>query len=155
MSGTIPDDVNAILTKLRILSKIDPGKKINIGPMTFTDSSSWSGAFMRRLTGEGRKALMLQLNQIIRQAILVINEYRHTPYRTLIVNHLAQAKLGIQNLSITYQSDPLILKQIASSIDTINLQLNISLQQFQFLRSPSPILVPPPLLSSPLLSSPL
>lgn len=123
VTNSIPATLNDLLVKLKILSMIERGKKINTGTMTFTDSSSWVGAFSRSLTGEGRKGLMVHLNQIVQQAINAINEYQNTEFCALVVNHLAQAKIGIQNLTTTYQSDPNVVAQIEVCVSNIDLQL--------------------------------
>lgn len=123
VTNSIPATLNDLLVKLRILSMIERGKKINMGTMTFTDSSSWMGAIERSLSGEGRKGLMVHLNQIVQQAINAINEYQKTEFCGIIVNNLAEAKIGIQNLTTTYQSDPSIVAQIEVCISNINLQL--------------------------------
>ena len=124
VTNSIPATLNDLLVKLRILSMIERGKKINMGTMTFTDSSSWMGAIGRSLTGEGRKGLMVHLSQIVQQAINAINEYQNTEFCALIVNHLAQAKIGIQNLTTTYQSDPNVVAQIEVCVSNIDLQLD-------------------------------
>lgn len=121
--NSIPATLNDLLVKLRILSMIERGKKINMGTMTFIESSSWLGALNRSISGEGRKGLMLHLNQIIQQSINAINEYRDTEFCAIVVNHLAQAKIGIQNLTTTYQSDPNIIAQIDICVANIDLQL--------------------------------
>ena len=123
-TNSIPATLNDLLVKLKILSMIERGKKINMGSMSFTDSNSWVGALTRSLSGEGRKGLMLHLNQIIQQAIGAINEYQTTEFCVLIVNHLSQAKIGIQNLTTTYQSDPSIVAQIEVCLSNIDLQLD-------------------------------
>jgi hypothetical protein len=123
VTNSIPATLNDLLVKLNILSMIERGKKINMGTMTFIDSSSWWGSFTRGLAGEGRKSLMVHLNQIIQQAITAISEYQATEFCKLIVNALAKAKIGIINLATTYQSDPNIVAQINVCVDNINLQL--------------------------------
>jgi len=123
VTNSIPATLNDLLVKLKILSMIERGKKINMGSMTFVDSSSWWGSFSRSLSGEGRKGLMVHLNQIVQQAITAISEYKDTEFCGLIVNNLAQAKIGIQNLSTTYQDDPSIVAQINVCVSNIDLQL--------------------------------
>lgn len=66
---------------------------------------------------------MVHLNQIVQQAINAINEYQNTEFCALVVNHLAQAKIGIQNLTTTYQSDPNVVAQIEVCVANIDLQL--------------------------------
>jgi hypothetical protein len=123
-TNSIPTTLNDLLVKLKVLSMIERGKKINMRSMTFTDSSSWFGAFCRSFSGEGRNGLMVHLNQIVQQAISAINEYQNTEFCCLVVNHLAQAKIGIQNLITTYQNDPSIVAQLEVCISNINLQLD-------------------------------
>ena len=123
-TNSIPATLNDLLVKLKILSMIERGKKINMGSMSFTDSNSWVGALTRSLSGEGRRGLMLHLNQIVQQAIGAINEYQTTEFCVLVVNHLSQAKIGIQNLTTTYQSDPSIVAQIEVCLSNIDLQLD-------------------------------
>lgn len=121
--NSIPVTLNDLLVKLKILSMLERGKKINIGTMSFVDANSWIGSFTRSITGESRKGLMIHLNQIIQEAINAIEEYSNTEFCKIIVNHLAQAKVGIQNLITTYQSDPYIIAQIYVCITNIDLQL--------------------------------
>lgn len=123
VTNSFPATLYDLLVKLEILSMIEPGKKINMGTMTFIDSSSWLGAFQRSLSGEGRKGLMMHINQIVQQSINAIDEYNETEFCAIIVNRLAKAKIGIQHLITTYQADPSIVAQINICISNINLQL--------------------------------
>ena len=122
-TNSIPLTLNDLLVKLKIISMIERGQKINMSTMTFIDSSSWIGALQRSIYGEGRKSLMIHLNQIIQQAIGTINEYQDTEFCSIIVNHLSQAKIGIRNLSVTYQGDPSVVAQLDVCISNIDLQL--------------------------------
>ena len=92
--------------------------------MTFIDASSWLGALGRSLNSEGRKSTMLHIRQIVTQAIAAINDYYETEFCQLIVNHLAQSKIGLANLASTYESDPNIKANIDIIIVDIDLQLN-------------------------------
>jgi hypothetical protein len=123
VTNSIPATLNDLLVKLKVISMIERGKKINMGSMTFVDGGSWYGSFQRSLSGESRKSLMVHLNSIIQQAITAIVEYQDTEFCKLIVNHLAQAKMGINNLSTTYQTDPSIVAQINICIANIDIQL--------------------------------
>ena len=122
-TNSIPHTLNDLLVKLKIISMIERGQKINMSTMTFVDASSWVGALHRSFSGEGRKSLMVHLNQIVQQAILTITEYQNTVFCGIIVNHLSQAKIGIRNLCITYQFDPSIVAQLEVCISNIDLQL--------------------------------
>lgn len=123
ITNSIPATLNDLLVILKFLSMIERGKKINMGSMDFVDCTSWWGTIKRSLAGEGRKSLMVHINQIVQQAITAISEYKDTEFCTLIVNNLAEAKIGIQNLSTTYQDDPNIVAQINVCVSNIDLQL--------------------------------
>lgn len=122
-TNSIPPMLNDLLVKLRILSMIPQNYKINIGSMSFVSKSSWLGAGYRSMNGEGRKGLMVQLNHIISQAIQAIEDYKDTEFRKLIVNQLAQTKMGLGNLLTTYAKDPNIQAQLNVLIQNVDLQL--------------------------------
>ena len=124
VTNSIPPTLRDLLIKLKVISNIERGFKINMGSMTFTDSKSWSGALNRSLNGEGRKGMMVHLDQIVTQAIAAISEYNGTEFMKIIVNYLAGAKLGIQNLLVTYQEDPDSVAKIDVCIKNIELQLS-------------------------------
>lgn len=124
ITNSIPQALNDILVKLDILSMTERGKKINMGSMTFVDSNSWIGAITRGYYGEGRKSCIMNLNNIVSQAIAAIEEYRDTEFCAIIVNQLSRAKIGIRNLAVTYQSDPSIVAQINVCLSNIDLQLS-------------------------------
>lgn len=123
-TNAIPTPLNDLLVKLTFLSKLQQGNKVNITSMSFVDATSWLGAFQRSLAGEGRKDLMMHLKQIIEQTILNIQDYQDTEFCAIIVNHLAEAKIGIQTLSSTYSDDPQIVSQIQVMLQNIDLQLS-------------------------------
>jgi len=123
-ANSIPPPLNDLLVKLKILSMVERGKKINMNTMTFTDAGSWVGSLTRSLNGESRKGLMVHLKSIVQQAVEAITEYQNTEYCKLIVNELARAKVGIQTLMTTYQSDPNIVSEIEVCITNITMQLN-------------------------------
>lgn len=124
VTNSIPATLNDLLVKLKILSKLERGSKINMGTMSFVDANSLYGAVSRSLSGEGRKGLIIYLNNIVQQAINAINEYHDTEFCRLVVNHLAEAKIGIQTLVTTYQADPQIVAQIEICVANIDLQLH-------------------------------
>jgi hypothetical protein len=123
VTNSIPATLNDLLVKLKILSKLERGSKINVGTMSFVDSNSWLGSFYRSFSGEGRKGLMVHLNQIIQQSINAIAEYQNTEFCSLIVNQLAQGKIGIQSLITTYQDDPQVVAQLEVCLQNIDMQL--------------------------------
>jgi hypothetical protein len=123
-NNSIPASLKDLLVKLDILSMIEANKKLNISNLTFIDKNSWWGTFYRAITGENRKYVMMYINQVINQAVEAIAEYQETEFCAIIVNALASAKIGINNLSTTYHSDPNIIAQINVCVSNIDIQLN-------------------------------
>ena len=122
-SNPIPHNLNELLAKLKIISKTEQGEKINMVSMTFTKQNEWFGWFWRGRQGEGRKNMIVQLEQIINQAITAITEYQNTEFLTMIINRLVEARNGITNLITTYQADKNTSARLELIIDNINLQL--------------------------------
>jgi len=122
--NAIPPALNDLLVKLRFISLIKPGLKVNLGTMSFTTGKSYLSRVKRHLAGEKRTRLMIHLNQIVADAIKAIEEYHNTEFCRIVVNHLAEAKTGIANLSTTYAADPNIYSQIAVCLANIAIQLD-------------------------------
>src|SRR3989338_1259481 len=123
VTNSIPTTLNELLVKLKFISLIERGKKVNINANSCIDRGSWFGSIWRSLSGEGRKGLMLYLSSTINQAITAINEYNDTEFKVVIVNHLAGTKPGLNNLLETYGPDLSIVSQISVLITNIDIQL--------------------------------
>lgn len=123
ITNPIPSTLNDLLVELKFLSKVERGQKVNMGSMSFADSTSWYDAFYRGLRGEGRRSLIMHIDRIIQMTITAINEYQGTDFCPIIVNNLAHAKIGIQCLSTTYQPDPYMVSQMDVFISNIDMQL--------------------------------
>ena len=128
-TDSIPKVLEEILVKLRVIAMIPQNNKINLNTMSFVDSKSLIGAVQRSFHGEGRKGLVIQLGQIIAQAIQAISDYKETDLCGLIVNLLAESKIGINNLSSTYQDDP----NICAQFDIIRRNIDIQLTKHKHL----------------------
>lgn len=119
----IPTSLRDLLVKLEFLGMIERGKKINVSTLSFTDAESWVGAVQRRITGEGKKGLVIFINQLIVQAITAMDEYQTTDLAELISCYLSKARDGIMNLLITYQNDPCTVAEIMICARNIDFQL--------------------------------
>lgn len=124
MSQTIPSSLREILTKLEFLAMIGKGKKPCMVDKSFVDSDSWYGALKRTVMGEGRKGMMIQINETIDLTIDAINQYQETEFIFLIVESLRRAKNGICNLKSSYINRPEIIADINVCLSNIQLQLD-------------------------------
>jgi len=120
----IPPSLNDLLVQMAVVGQLRVGQKLNMGAMTFSDANSWYSSFWRSLSGEGRRGLMLHLNQIVQQASTAIHDYKDTDFCKLIINHLVEFKKGVNSLTTTYSTDPRVIAQLSVLIANIDMQLD-------------------------------
>jgi hypothetical protein len=122
-SESIPTSLKNLLSKLEFLSMIERGKKPCFGDMTFVSSNSWIGSWKRMFMGENRKNLLFEIEQIVEQGILAIQEYQNTNYLPIILENLSKAKIGIENLILTYSDHPNTISRLRVYILNIDIIL--------------------------------
>jgi hypothetical protein len=120
---SIPPALRNLLTKLEYISMIERGQKPCFSDMTFVQSNSWFGACKRLFTGENKKNLLFEVEQIIDRTILAIEEYSNKEYVKLLLENLAKAKIGIENLILTYTEHPETISNLRVYIINIDLTL--------------------------------
>lgn len=120
---SIPPALRNLLTKLEYISMIERGQKPCFSDMTFVQSNSWFGACKRLFTGENKKNLLFEVEQIIDRTILAIEEYSNKEYVKLLLENLAKAKIGIENLILTYTDHPETISNLRVYIINIDLTL--------------------------------
>lgn len=120
----IPPVLQELFVKLRFVSMIQRDKKINMSSMSFVDSRSWMTSFTRRFMGENREGLLNFVDQTISQTITAIGDYSDSDFIHLLIQHLSEAKKGIENLKVTYEDSPHTVARISVFLDTIELQLS-------------------------------
>jgi hypothetical protein len=124
-SVMIPEGLQRLLVKLEFLAMIDENMKPNMRDMTFSSADSWLDALRRSLYGEGRHGTMVHLQQIIKEALDSISQYRNSPeLQRILINYLERVKGGLRNLMRTYHGAPEILANITVLIISIDLQLD-------------------------------
>lgn len=120
---SIPPALRNLLTKLEYISMIERGQKPCFSDMTFVHSNSWMGAWKRLISGENKKNLLFEIEQIIDRSILAIEEYSNKDYIKLLIENLAKAKIGIENLILTYTEHPETITNLRVHIINIDLTL--------------------------------
>jgi hypothetical protein len=120
---SIPPALRNLLTKLEYISMIERGQKPCFSDMTFVQSNSWIGAWKRLISGENKKNLLFEIEQIIERTILAIEEYQNKEYNKLLLDNLAKAKSGIENLILTYTDHPETISNLRVHIINIDLTL--------------------------------
>jgi hypothetical protein len=122
-SDSIPPALRNLLTKLEYISMIERGQKPCFSDMTFVQSNSWLGAWKRLVSGENRKNLLFEIEQIIDRTILAIEEYANKEYVRLLLENLSKAKTGIENLMLTYTEHPDTISNLRVHLINIDLTL--------------------------------
>ena len=123
---SIPVALKSLLQKLNFLAQITPGVKPNISDMSVVDSGSWFGAIIRFSKGENRKALVAEIEKISEEVVDTLNSlatHKSEVFVKLIVNGIAEARLGICNLKSTYKDDPATTTRIDVILSNIDIQL--------------------------------
>lgn len=123
MTLNIPPPIIELITNLSVVGLIDKEQKLNVKNMSFSPSNTWGQSFYRFYYRESRQGLINYLKFLLADTIAAIQDYYQTEYCKIIVNHLALAKPGIQNLTITYKEDPNILSQLNVIIENIDMLL--------------------------------
>jgi len=122
-SESIPPALRNLLTKLEYISMIERGQKPCFSDMTFVQSNSWFGAWKRLISGENKKNLLFEIEQIIDRTILAIEEYSNKEYIKLLLDNLSKAKIGVENLILTYTEHPETISNLRVHIINIDLTL--------------------------------
>jgi hypothetical protein len=120
---SIPATLRELLVRLKFLSLIKPGYKVNFTSMTFTDASSWVGSVYRTCYSESKEKLIMDINSIIDRTNQALNQYKDTDLYQLIIYSLYDAREGLLNLRETYKDHPYFLSELGICITNIDLQL--------------------------------
>jgi hypothetical protein len=126
----IPGNLKEILSNLEYLSMLEQGQKPCMNDQTFVNASSWYGAFVRSIKGEGRRSMILQINSIVDQALDALEKYKGQHFYGLLVKELIAARNGLTNLTKTYTKYPRTVSDLRICIANINLQLNIHCKSY-------------------------
>ena len=117
----MPEDVSNIIEKLKFLSLVKNGQKINFNKKTFCDSSSYIDAALRFIDGESKDKLTIHIKDLISKTSTMIVKYKGSIWEQRIKNELLKMKPGIENLSKTYSYHPDTHSKLNTCIENIEL----------------------------------
>ncbi len=146
-----------LLINLKILSKIQKNGRIarSYDGMISLESETYYQPIKRFLSSDSRKQAVFEINSIITECVdvstnIINSKHMNVLYAqtdeffkgcesiALILSELQSAKIGIENLKFTYQSDP----NVSSQLDIIILKINGTLkdltQKLNFFQSHLP-----------------
>jgi hypothetical protein len=121
----MPVALRDLLSKLEFLSMIKQNLKPCLGDMTFVEANTLYGAIKRAFKGEGSNGMLLYVNQTIEQTVEFIEDYKDTEFFSIIIEKLANARIGIANLAITYtkENQPSVVSRINVILSNVDLTL--------------------------------
>jgi len=129
------DQVNNILSKLKFLSKIKIGEKINSKYYFVRDNNSILQRFlrsMRNLTAENsenKNSTLEFISDTVNRTIHLICIYKKSnniyskQISDLLIENLNDTKTGIKNLTKTYEDDRIFVSKLESFIESFDLKL--------------------------------
>lgn len=120
---SIPADLQDILIKLKFLSMIERGTKVNVNTMNFVRANSILGAVYRAYNHENRRSTYQFVKDIVDLSIETIGKYKHPILLERLIKALRSARVGIKELSSTYHDDPEMVSRIDVLLEKIDLQL--------------------------------
>jgi hypothetical protein len=128
-----------IITKLKFLSKIQPGEKINTKPYLSIVNDDWITSFLRKFYNfESRTQTVQFINETVASTFQIIEQIKITSKNIQIettdtenilnnlYKDLISAKTGIANLIKTYKADKIVICQLETIIENIDLFLQMN-----------------------------
>ena len=134
-----------LLINLKILSKIQKNGRISrsLDGIISLEIDTFYQSFRRFLTSDSRRQAISEINSIISECIDTLNHITNSKWMNkeftkteefkksceflnLLLSEIKSAKIGIDNLKFTYQSDP----NISCQLDIINLKINSTIKDF-------------------------
>lgn len=128
--------VEGIITKLKFISKIKSGEKINVRRLFVRDDKSPYQRLMRTVNdltvrGESKSETLEFIKFVIDDAINLICVYKSDPndafkmrIADMIVQNLNESKQGLSALTGTYSGDILFVSQIEAVMQTLDARIS-------------------------------
>ncbi len=127
-------DVQELLSKLRFLSKIQKGEKLEIvSKLSLIDGGSWINAFIRTVNGskESREHAFEFIQKVCEEGLEVATSFLNTQdtfqheVGNMIIQALKEAQDGIKNHMDTYKSDRMFGSQVETFLKLLNAKLGV------------------------------
>lgn len=107
------------LIKLKLLGSVKIGEKINTRYLIIM-ADSFTTKVSRYLYGENRSNTVIFCRNTIFQSLELLKNQSEQKSKTLILEDINSAKLGLQNLQETYSSDIRVHSELQEIIQSIN-----------------------------------
>ena len=139
-SMTGDDKVQQVIGRLKFLSKIEHGEKINVRELFVRDNDSVLQRVLRTIRNattylsasdivESKDSTLTFIQDTVNEAITLIAIYRNDKdefaqsIAVIIIENLEASKIGIQNLIDTYKTDRKFIAQVETVIQTLEARI--------------------------------
>lgn len=139
-SMTGDDKVQQVIGRLKFLSKIEHGEKINVRELFVRDNDSVLQRVLRTIRNattylsasdivESKDSTLTFIQDTVNEAITLIGFYRNDKdefaqsIAVIIIENLEASKIGIQNLIDTYKTDRKFIAQVETVIQTLEARI--------------------------------
>jgi hypothetical protein len=133
--------VQQVISRLRFMSKINHGEKINVRAMFVRDNDSVWQRILRSIRNystyisssdivESKEATLQFIQETVNDAITLIAMYSREndefkkKISAILVDNLEKSKVGIRNLIATYQQDRRFISQAEAVIQTLEARID-------------------------------
>lgn len=131
----IPTSVQLVLTKLKFLKGLKRNCKLNISTLTYSENTYYE-SIKRLFTGESRKLTISFVENLIIQAIDILEVYGASEFAYTILLHLDEACIGLEILRENYANDAEISSRLETTIENVKFQVEKN-RNFLTLKKPN------------------
>tara|TARA_B100000401_G_scaffold438316_1_gene386378 strand:+ start:5205 stop:5639 length:435 start_codon:yes stop_codon:yes gene_type:complete len=124
------DNNNEIISKLKFISRIDKGEKINVQGLFLQEESYLTSISRTILRPESRTKTLSFLQNVINKSIEIIvsyltsHDYSQHLIATNLLKDLEESKKGLDNLKTTYSEDVMFCCNMDSLIEMIDIKIS-------------------------------
>lgn len=125
MSGLNQDRITKVLSDLKVLSLLTPGKTLSESTMTIIDHKSWAASAWRIYAHETRTQTVAHINTILLEASSILQLSMENDHNRDLFISLETAIRGVGFLKETYKGDYYIISEIDAIIGVIKKHLEL------------------------------
>lgn len=139
--NSINKDVESTISRLKFLSRVEKGDKINIKTLSIERNSNWWSSMKRFVFSENRNTCFEFIQTTFNQAFDVLISTIQTKnamndcFAVQILSDIQNAKTGVGNLQHTYENDHMYASQLSVLIESADRKTQDLISNHSFLKS--------------------
>lgn len=122
-------EVESVISKLKFIGSIEKDQKVNTAGL-YVQPNTYLTAASRSISGENRETTLKFIREVIDQAFDVVFSFSNSEKqfeRDLcfrLIDDLVQAKVGLENLKATYESDVMYRSKINTLFSLVEAKIS-------------------------------